>query len=115
MPSPYPGRSFAYVASSVTQHSFRSFQPCLPVRRVCFILADVVRQNFTEHLRIAAGEVFDVAELLVPLPVVIVFNPFFSELRYPQELSKLDGVGETDKLPLAELVAHLQPFLEKLK
>ena len=44
-----------------------------------------------------------------------VFNPFFAELRYPQELSKLGGVGEDDKLPLDELVARLQPFLAKIK
>ena len=43
-----------------------------------------------------------------------VFNPFFSELRYPQELT-MGGVGEDDKLPLQELVTRLQPFLEKIK
>jgi hypothetical protein len=42
-----------------------------------------------------------------------VFNPFFSELRYPQELT-MGGVGQDDKLPLDELVARLQPFLEKI-
>jgi hypothetical protein len=39
-----------------------------------------------------------------------LFNPFFSELRYPQELT-MGGVGEDDKLPLQELVSHLEPFL----
>jgi hypothetical protein len=43
-----------------------------------------------------------------------VFNPFFSELRYPQELT-MGGVGEDDKLPLQELVARLEPFLSKIK
>ena len=43
-----------------------------------------------------------------------LFNPFFSELRYPQELT-MGGVGEDDKLPLDGLVARLQPFLEKIK
>lgn len=43
-----------------------------------------------------------------------VFNPFFTELRYPQELT-MGGVGEDDKLPLDELVARLQPFLAKIK
>jgi hypothetical protein len=42
-----------------------------------------------------------------------VFNPFFSELRYPQELT-MGGVGQDDKLPLDELVACLQPFLEQI-
>lgn len=69
---------------------------------------------------------FDLAEemsLLLPLhcsgvPTVEkgfeVFNPFFSELRYPQELT-MGGVGEDDKLPLQELVARLEPFLSKIK
>ena len=43
-----------------------------------------------------------------------LFNPFFSELRYPQELT-MGGVGEDDKLPLRELVARLEPFLAKIK
>jgi len=44
-----------------------------------------------------------------------LFDPFFSELRYPQELKTMGGVGEDDKLPLAELVKTLEPFLEKIK
>ena len=44
-----------------------------------------------------------------------LFDPFFSELRYPQELKTMGGVGENDKLPLAELVKTLQPFLEKIQ
>lgn len=44
-----------------------------------------------------------------------LFDPFFSELRYPQELKTMGGVGEDDKLPLEELVEKLQPFLEKIK
>jgi hypothetical protein len=44
-----------------------------------------------------------------------VFNPFFSELRYPQGLKELGGVGEDDKLTLDELVASLHPFLAKIK
>ncbi len=43
-----------------------------------------------------------------------VFNPFFDELRYPHELT-LSGVGEDDRLTLAELVKYLQLFLEKAK
>jgi hypothetical protein len=44
-----------------------------------------------------------------------LFDPFFSEVRYPQELKTMGGVGEDDKLPLAELVKTLEPFLEKIK
>ncbi len=43
-----------------------------------------------------------------------IFNPFFSELRYPQELT-MGGVGEDDKLPLDELVALLKPYLPEIK
>jgi hypothetical protein len=44
-----------------------------------------------------------------------LFDPFFSELRYPQELKTMGGVGEDDKLVLSELVKSLEPFLEKIK
>jgi HEPN domain-containing protein len=40
-----------------------------------------------------------------------VFNPFFSELRYPCELT-MSGVGEDDKVLLYKLVERIQPFLE---
>jgi len=43
------------------------------------------------------------------------FDPFFSELRYPQELRNLkEGVGEEEKLVLDELVARLKPFLSRI-
>jgi hypothetical protein len=43
------------------------------------------------------------------------FDPFFSELRYPQELRNLkEGVGEQEKLVLDELVARLKPFLSRI-
>jgi hypothetical protein len=44
-----------------------------------------------------------------------VFDPFFSELRYPQELNKMGGVDKQDKLLLDELVGLLQSFLAKVK
>ena len=43
-----------------------------------------------------------------------IVNPFFSELRYPQELT-MGGVGEDDKLPLDELVERLKPFVPEIK
>jgi hypothetical protein len=39
-----------------------------------------------------------------------VFNPFFEELRYPQELEKLEGVGPSDVVILDGIVAAIQPF-----
>ena len=42
-----------------------------------------------------------------------LFDPFFSELRYPQELKKLEGVGEDEKLVLDSLVEVLNRFLSR--
>lgn len=42
-----------------------------------------------------------------------MFDPFFSELRYPQELKNMEGVGEEERLVLDELVARLKPFLSR--
>jgi hypothetical protein len=55
----------------------------------------------------------------LPMPMTLragfaLFDPFFSELRYPQELKKLGGVGEDEKLVLDVLVARLQPFLRRV-
>jgi hypothetical protein len=41
-----------------------------------------------------------------------MFDPFSSELRYPQELKTLEGVGEEEELVLDQLVARLKPFCE---
>ncbi len=65
------------------------------------------------------------AELSVPgyffhkLPMTVeagfaLFDPFFSELRYPQELKKLEGVGEHEKIVLDALIQTLMPFLAKI-
>jgi hypothetical protein len=43
-----------------------------------------------------------------------IFDPFFSELRYPQELRKIKGVSEEEKQLLDELIQRLQPFLAKI-
>lgn len=56
--------------------------------------------------------------LLMPMTLragFALFDPFFSELRYPQELKKLGGVGEDEKVVLDVLVARLQPFLGKMR
>ncbi|MGC2473421.1 MAG: hypothetical protein WA485_03740 [Candidatus Sulfotelmatobacter sp.] len=42
-------------------------------------------------------------------------DPFFSELRYPQELKNLGSVGDDESLVLEVLVARLQPFLSKVR
>lgn len=38
-----------------------------------------------------------------------VFDPFFSELRYPQEMKNCDGLGGEHKELLDALVAELRP------
>src|SRR6266853_2489642 len=43
-----------------------------------------------------------------------LFDPFFFELRYPQQLT-MGGVGEDDRLPLDELVERLKPFLPEIR
>ena len=56
--------------------------------------------------------------LLMPMTMragFALFDPFFSELRYPQELKKLGGVGEDEKLVLDVLVTRLQPFLSHVR
>jgi hypothetical protein len=42
-----------------------------------------------------------------------MFDPFFSELRYPQELKEMKGVGQEEKLVLDLLVNLLIPFASK--
>jgi hypothetical protein len=37
-----------------------------------------------------------------------IFDPFFSELRYPQEMSKVEGIGEEHKHLLDSLVSELR-------
>jgi hypothetical protein len=39
-----------------------------------------------------------------------VFDPFFWELRYPQQLRELDGIGPYDVRLLDALVAEVMPF-----
>jgi len=40
-----------------------------------------------------------------------LFNPFFSELRYPQELKNIAGFGEDESCVLEELACRIEPFL----
>jgi hypothetical protein len=39
-----------------------------------------------------------------------IFDPYFSELRYPQQLSKLQGIGPDDVRMLDAIVEELLPF-----
>jgi hypothetical protein len=43
-----------------------------------------------------------------------IFDPFFFELRYPQSLVDLDGVGPDDVLMLDCLVQALEPYLNEM-
>jgi hypothetical protein len=42
-----------------------------------------------------------------------LFDPFFYELRYPQELANIDGVSEEDGMVLDKLVALIEPFANR--
>jgi hypothetical protein len=42
-----------------------------------------------------------------------LFDPFFSELRYPGQLKQVDGIGPDDVRILDALVAELRPFVGK--
>lgn len=58
--------------------------------------------------------------LLLPMPMTLLagfalFDPFFSELRYPQELKKLRGVCKDESSVLDALVLRLQPFLSSVR
>jgi hypothetical protein len=53
--------------------------------------------------------------LLMPMTLragFALFDPFFSELRYPQDLKKC-GVSQDHKIVLDVLVSRLRPFLSK--
>jgi hypothetical protein len=43
-----------------------------------------------------------------------LFDPFFSELRYPMELKQLEGVSEEEGRVLNAVVEYLHPFLSKI-
>ncbi|MGA8431618.1 MAG: hypothetical protein WB729_17475 [Candidatus Sulfotelmatobacter sp.] len=43
-----------------------------------------------------------------------LFDQFFYELRYPQELKEMEGLGDDEKFLRDELVVRLQPFLSKI-
>lgn len=43
-----------------------------------------------------------------------IFDPYFSELRYPQQLNKLQGIGPDDMRMLDAIVEELSPFAGSL-
>jgi hypothetical protein len=43
-----------------------------------------------------------------------MFDPFFFELRYPQELDELDGIGPDDLRVSDSLVKILSPFVDNV-
>ncbi|HTQ96280.1 MAG TPA: hypothetical protein VMH89_05715 [Candidatus Acidoferrum sp.] len=55
--------------------------------------------------------------LLLKMPMKVLkafelFDPFFSELRYPMEANKSGGIGEDEGHVLDALVDYLSPFLK---
>jgi hypothetical protein len=68
---------------------------------------------------------FDLAEMIVVRAVILkmpmtlaeafrLFDPFFFELRYPQELKQMEGLGDEERLVLDELVKRLVASLGNL-
>ena len=41
-----------------------------------------------------------------------MFDPFFTELRYPHEMEKLESVGPTDVIMLNAVISELSPLAE---
>jgi len=79
-------------------------------------LAERLAERRSDFSLDAEMDIRECRTLLMPMTVragFVLFDPFFSELRYPQELKKLGSVGEDEKLVLDVLVARLQPFLNK--
>jgi hypothetical protein len=70
------------------------------------------RPDFNLHAEMNFPEC---SALLMPMTLkagFALFDPFFSELRYPQDLKKC-GVSQDHKVVLYVLVARLQPFVNK--
>ena len=82
-------------------------------------LADLARRLSEKRSDFDLQAEMNIRECLVlPMPMTVedgfaLFDPFFSELRYPQELKKLGSVGYDEKLVLDELILRLQPFFNK--
>ena len=60
-----------------------------------------------------------VPSLVLKMPMELLaafelFDPFFSELRYPMELQKIAGFGDEEGLVLDALVDRLLPFLKNV-
>jgi hypothetical protein len=68
---------------------------------------------------------FDLTCLLVAPTVVVqmpitlrsafeIFDPFFTELRYPVEVKLVDGLGQEHGSLLQAMIAYLEPFLSRI-
>jgi hypothetical protein len=73
-------------------------------------LAKLGRRSSTFDL---SGQMDIVGYLTMKEPMTIeeglsIFDPFFSELRYPQEMKNMDGIGEEHKDLLDSLVSELR-------
>lgn len=81
-------------------------------------LAEQLAEKRSDFNLDAEMDIRECRTLLMPMTMragFALFDPFSSELRYPQELKKLGDVGEDEKLVLDILVARLQPFLSKVR
>ena len=104
-------------------HKLRLLDPSIRLTKAdCawgHVLVDLARQLSTRRNDFDLAAKLDLLDgLALDMPKNLaagleVFDPFFSELRYPQELKKLKGVGEEEEKVLDRLVALLSPFARK--
>jgi hypothetical protein len=83
-------------------------------------LVDLARQLSEKRSDFDLGTEVDIPEcrtLLMPITLetgLAFFDPFFSELRYPQDLKKC-GVSPDLRFVLDALILRLRPFLSKTR
>jgi hypothetical protein len=81
-------------------HDLVALAKTLATRRPDFDLsAEMYVRNAARRMPMTVEEGFE------------LFNPFFSELRYPQELKNIAGFGEDEGSVLEELACQIEPFI----
>ena len=95
-----PGAKLVSEVLKTDRHSLGSLAKQLSARRPEFDLSAKM------DVRTVLGEPLTVEQALA------MFDPFFSELRYPQELKNISGFGEHELYILEGLVSRLVPFIK---
>jgi len=88
-------------ADCAWDHKLPALGECLALRRQDF--------DLRKHLSFVAFPRKSPMDIKTGLAV---FDPFFSELRYPQQLNELDGIGPDDIRLFDALFAEIMPFAQ---